>query len=242
MSGVGSINVRSKALHQIPTCQQSQTPQGVIEYCDAGQGPPILYFHGTGAGCDSVFILEQWLLDDGFRVIAPNRPGYYGTPLTSGRSASECADLAAALLESLHVDRVAVIGTSGGGLAACRFASLRPARTACLVLQCAVAHPFSTPGWMPAHLHWLHWAFWHHRICLPLLRLGFRWEMRKIRRDANAVSDSLCGTRAAELLDDDATRSYARLLTASELRCARQPAGIENDWANDSGPHWLTPE
>ena len=96
--------------------KQVETSRGLLEYADVGQGLPILYFHGTGAGNDAAIIIERSLLDDGFRLIVPNRPGYCGTPLSCGRSPSDCADLAAELLDQLDIERVVVIGTSGGGL------------------------------------------------------------------------------------------------------------------------------
>jgi hypothetical protein len=88
-----------------------QTSKGSVEYADVGHGIPTLYFHGN-AGNDAVMV-EKSLVDDGFRLIVPNRPGYCGTPLTCGRSPNDCADLAAELLNQLRVERVDVIGTSG---------------------------------------------------------------------------------------------------------------------------------
>lgn len=113
-----------------------QTSKGIVEYADLGQGIPILYFHGNDVGNDSVVMMEKSLLDDGFRLIAPNRPGYYGTPVTSGRTPSDCADLSAELLDQLRIERAVIIGTSAGGAAACRFAACHPQKTAGLVLQC----------------------------------------------------------------------------------------------------------
>ena len=103
--------------------RQVQTSKGPVEYADVGQGIPILYFHGNDVGNDAVVMMEKSLVDDGFRLIVPNRPGYYGTPLQCGRSPNDCADLAAELLDQLRVERVVVIGTSGGGPPASRFAA-----------------------------------------------------------------------------------------------------------------------
>jgi pimeloyl-ACP methyl ester carboxylesterase len=200
-----------------------------------------LYFHGTGAGNDAALLMEKWLLDDGFRLIVPNRPGYYGTPLCSGRTPNDCADLAAGLLDALHIDRVAVIGTSGGGLAASSFAARHAPRTTCLVLQCASSHPFASGRWMPRRLSSLHWLFRRQRIFRPVLRFGYRREMRRLSRNPNTIVNYLCGERSGAMEGDEATQSLVPLLVASELRCAGQPAGIENDWANAVGEPWLTP-
>src|ERR1700733_1258684 len=90
-----------------------QTSKDPVEYANVGQGIPILFFHGNDVGNDAAVMLEKSLFDDGFRLIVPNRPGYYGTPLSCGRSPSDCANLAAELLNQLCIDRVVVIGFRG---------------------------------------------------------------------------------------------------------------------------------
>ena len=152
--------------------RQVQTSKGPVEYADVGQGIPVLYFHGNGVGNDAAVMLEKSLVDDGFRLIVPNRPGYYGTPLQCGRSHDDCADLAAELLDQLGVERVVVIGTSGGGPPASRFAARHPQRTIALVLQCALSHPFDSGRWMPGGHGLLLPVFRHLWIFLPLLRFG----------------------------------------------------------------------
>ena len=56
----------------------------------------------------------------GFRVIAPSRPGYLRTPFPRDGDAScvRQADLLACVLDTLGVERVAVMGVSAGGVAA----------------------------------------------------------------------------------------------------------------------------
>src|SRR5437867_4148693 len=90
----------------LPENQTVKTPNGPVEFRDAGDGPPVLYFHGTGAGNDLVLVMEDSLVKAGFRLVAPNRPGYYGTPLSSGRSTADCADQAAQLLDVLGLHRI----------------------------------------------------------------------------------------------------------------------------------------
>jgi pimeloyl-ACP methyl ester carboxylesterase len=59
-----------------------ETDCGPVEYSEAGAGDPILYFHGTGVTGDVMVSVEASLVEEGFRVIAPNRPGYGKTPLS----------------------------------------------------------------------------------------------------------------------------------------------------------------
>lgn len=221
--------------------RQVQTSKGPVEYADVGQGIPILYFHGNDVGNDAVVMMEKSLVDDGFRLIVPNRPGYYGTPLQCGRSPNDCADLAAELLDQLRVERVVVIGTSGGGPPASRFAVRDPQRTIALVLQCALSHPFDSSRWMPRGAGWLWPVFRHLSIFLPVLRFGHRRQTRKLVR-GDIVASCMSKDRFAELHESPALQSLGRLLASSMLRCSERPEGIENDWANWAAEPWLTPE
>ena len=218
------------------------TTRGPVDTLEVGEGQPILYFHGTGAGAEIVPPWEHALVDEGFRLIIPNRPGYNGTPLSCGRTPSACADLAAELLERLGIDRVGVIGLSGGGLAASCFAARHRAQTAALVLQCALCHPFTSPRWMPRHLRWLYPLFRYQRVFLPVLRFGFRRDIRKLSRNRERIVTGLSGKRYPEIRDSPATPALVSLLSDGVLRCAQQPAGTENDWANDVGEPWLKPD
>lgn len=63
-----------------------------------------------------------------FRLLSVSRPGFLGTPLESGKSLDEQADLFAAVLDELGIDKVAVFSISAGGLAAYTFAARHPDR------------------------------------------------------------------------------------------------------------------
>ena len=66
-------NLRSLSPQPDVHTQVVQTTRGPVEVLESGQGWPVLYFHGTGAGNDLVPAMEQPLLQDGFRLIVPNR-------------------------------------------------------------------------------------------------------------------------------------------------------------------------
>jgi pimeloyl-ACP methyl ester carboxylesterase len=113
----------------------AKTFAGEIEYAQVGDGPPALIFHGAPGGYDQALLIGTTLLDDGFQVIAPSRPGYLRTPLTVGLTPESQADAMATLLEeSLQIDRVVVVGFSVGAPAAIAFAERHPERTRALIL------------------------------------------------------------------------------------------------------------
>lgn len=124
-----------------------QTAKGSIEYAEIGHGPPVLIIHGDPGGYDQVFELLklQHAENGGFRYIVPSRPGYLRTPLSVGKTPKEQAEAFAALLDSLKIDKVSVIGGSGGGPSAIEFAALYPERCVALVLEAAITTRIVAP-------------------------------------------------------------------------------------------------
>ena len=116
------------------------TPVGVVEYADTGPGTAVLLMlHGTPGGYDQVLshIQATGSANSGARYIVPSRPGYLRTPLASGESPEQQAQLYAALLTKLGISRVFVIGASGGGPSALQFAIQYPERCSGLILEAA---------------------------------------------------------------------------------------------------------
>jgi pimeloyl-ACP methyl ester carboxylesterase len=126
-----------------------ETGYGPIEHASVGQGPPVLAIHGSGGGYDQGLLLAEMALGDGFRVIAPSRFGYLGTPAREDDTPAAQADAHASLLDALGIDRVAVVGLSAGGPSALQFALRHPHRTAALVMISAVSPLPSLPQSQP---------------------------------------------------------------------------------------------
>jgi pimeloyl-ACP methyl ester carboxylesterase len=113
------------------------TRHGPCAYAEAGTGAatgnPILMIHGTGGGYDQGLLFARGLTGAGFRVIAPSRFGYPGTPMPPDPGPEAQADALADLLDGLGIARAAVIGGSAGAIPALAFALRHPARTGALV-------------------------------------------------------------------------------------------------------------
>jgi pimeloyl-ACP methyl ester carboxylesterase len=122
------------------------TAAGVVEVESPGSGTPVLMLHGSPGGIDAARAMGRFLPEDRFRAIALSRPGYLGTPLgPDGTSIDHEADLLAAVLDTLGVDRASVFAWSGGGPSAYRLAVRHPERVAALVAVAAVSSRYEAP-------------------------------------------------------------------------------------------------
>lgn len=95
-----------------------------------------------------------------FKFICLSRPGYLRTPLTTGETAEKQADMTAALLDSLGIEKAAVVGCSAGGPPAVQFCLRHPDRCWGLVMGNAINAPLS---------RW-------HGLLSPIARFFFRWD------------------------------------------------------------------
>lgn len=121
--------------------QVVQTSRGPVEYRLEGRGPVVMVLNGGHCSRDTRLSHEH-LADHGFSVLTPSRPGYDDTPPHMGRTAPEAADTLAALLETLAIPNVAVIGVSAGGPTALAFARQHSGLTRRLILESAVTLPW----------------------------------------------------------------------------------------------------
>jgi pimeloyl-ACP methyl ester carboxylesterase len=213
----------------MPETRTIEAEDGPVEYAEAGEGPAIVYFHGTPGGCEVVFPMERALLNAGFRLIVPNRPGNFGTHLGNRTSGAACAQLAANLIDFLGVSKVAVIGTSAGGPGALSFAALFPARTSALVLQCAQTHRWDDLSWWPKQNRWIY-PISRTPLARRLLHIGFRLECQIVYRLPKAFMKGMAGPRFEEFENDSATWDLYRDLRGPCLKSLSQPAGMINDW------------
>ena len=120
--------------------QVVETSSGPIQYATLGEGAPLLAIHGAGGGFDQGLDIARSLAAAGFRIIAPSRFGYLGTPLPADASAEAQARAHACLLDALGIREANVLGASAGAPSAMQFAIQFPERTKHLILMVPAAY------------------------------------------------------------------------------------------------------
>jgi 2-hydroxy-6-oxonona-2,4-dienedioate hydrolase len=112
----------------------AETSRGRVEYKMSAPTPNYtLMVHGTPGS----YRFASAEVDQNRTLLSPSRPGYFRTPLTSGATPEEQADLFAALLDKLGIKSTVVLGISGGGPAALQFAIRHPEKCQALILWSA---------------------------------------------------------------------------------------------------------
>ncbi len=115
----------------------ANTTKGPIEYRLEGSGPTVMVLNGGHCSRESRLSHER-LIEHGFSVLTPSRPGYDSTPSEVGRTAQEAADALAALMDMLQIPVADVIGISASGPTALAFALRHPSRIRKLVMESTV--------------------------------------------------------------------------------------------------------
>ncbi|MFE7171469.1 alpha/beta fold hydrolase [Streptomyces sp. NPDC057616] len=122
-----------------PATEVVELTQGKVEYRLQRRGRrTVVVLHG-GHMRAGLALGEDVFADEDCSVLVPSRPGYGRTPVSTGRSASEFADVTAALCARLGIAKItAVVGVSGGGPTAVAMAAHHPETVERLILQSAV--------------------------------------------------------------------------------------------------------
>lgn len=116
-----------------------ETNYGKIEFAVRGEGPAVLVLHGAPGGYDQALLFGSVLAQNGFKIIAPSRPGYLRTPLGTGITPLQEAEAMGALLDTLGVESVGILAVDAGAPAAIEFATHYPNRVWALALVSPLA-------------------------------------------------------------------------------------------------------
>ncbi|AXV39352.1 alpha/beta fold hydrolase [Methanobacterium sp. BAmetb5] len=110
------------------------TDYGSIEYAITGNGYPILAVHGNAGGFDQGLMMANKTIDAKFQVISVSRFGYLRSSIPEKASVAMQADVYDSLLDSLNIEKTAVVGYSAGSASSIQFALRHPERVSALIL------------------------------------------------------------------------------------------------------------
>jgi 2-hydroxy-6-oxonona-2,4-dienedioate hydrolase len=137
-----------------------ETSQGAIEYYTVGDMTnPVLVLHGNPGSVFVNSLFEDIFRYAGLSMISVSRPGYYKTPLSSGKTLEAQSKLYKLLLDELGIESLFVFGISGGGPAATQFALDYPQRCKGLILTAAITQKYAPPG-LEKFLYSNEFLFW----------------------------------------------------------------------------------
>lgn len=182
----------------------------MTNYHDQGEGPPVLFLHGSGPG---VSAWANWRLTIAglaphFRCIAPDLAGFGYSPVPDTWSFNRETWLAqiVALLDALGLERVHVVGNSFGGGMALALAINHPERVDRLVLMGSVGAKFELTRELD-----LVWGYTPSLAAMAEVMDAFAY-------DRSLISDDLIAMRYEASNRADVAAAYARMFPAPRQR------------------------
>jgi len=202
-----------------------ETALGPVRCRDEGDGPCVLFVHGSPGGDDQGSLMTRFLRDRGWRTVAFARPGYHGTPLTDdNRTPDDQAALAAAVMDALDVGRFAVMCWSGGGPTSYRLAATHADRVTSLVGVAAVSSPFEFEGAGEEKLLMGRFGAWLSR---EMVRHAPKETVKSLVKEEGHLDKDARKALVESIWDDPTRRSFA--LELMETVSGDRKAGFEND-------------
>lgn len=124
----------AKELTEEGTSRTVQTADWKLHYNEAGEGHPIVLLHGSGAGATgwSNFRPNIGYLSQRYRVLAVDMPGW-GKSDAALAEDYDHAEATLQLLDTLGIEKAALVGNSMGGMTSLTFATRYPDRISHLI-------------------------------------------------------------------------------------------------------------
>ena len=206
----------------------ADTALGPVEYAVVGSGTPVVVVHGTPGGIDAAALMARFLPRDGIAAILLSRPGYLGTPLADRTTIDQQADLLAALLDTLGIDRAGLYTWSGGGPAGYRLAVRHPERVTCLLANAAVSQAYHAPQQDLATKLMFTTAPGRWLLRLVAAHQPEQYIRAELAAEGD-LSDEQLAQRVQEVLADPAKRDLALALGPTAVPDRHRRDGFHND-------------
>ena len=134
--------------HLDDSLREVRTPAGVLRYYDTGDGPPLLFLHGSGPGVTGHRNFRGVLpkFSAQFRCLVLEFPGFGVSDDAGGHPMIAAHGAAASFIDALSLDRFDIVGNSMGGSVAINLAIQQPQRVRRLVTIGGIGTNLFTPG------------------------------------------------------------------------------------------------
>jgi pimeloyl-ACP methyl ester carboxylesterase len=209
-----------------------ETARGPVELADTGgTGPAVLCSHGGIGGVDQARILLAWLDPAEYRLLCPSRPGYLGTPLESGPSIEDQADLFAALLDALGVERAAVVAASSGGPPGYVFALRHPERVWALVAIDAVSGYYDMPETAGPIAQAIFTTSWGQKLVQKIGEKKPEWFLRQLLAAEAYFTKAQIKAHIDYVLGSPEALDFMRAFMNTMNPYTPRKAGTDNDMA-----------
>jgi len=208
------------------------TACGPVEYAQRGDGPVVLAAHGGPGGYDQALVVGELFRKNGFKVIAPSRPGYLGTPLNGGKTAEEQGDFMAALLDALSIPKAIMIGISGGGPASYQFAQRHPEKAQALLVIDGISMNYSKVDDISKTEEWMYMSRPGQWLTGFLFKHFPAAVVKSFLQTESALDKHDLGERVKEIVGDEIKFAYVDgIFKTMSGRFSERKTGAENDVA-----------
>ena len=135
-------------MNPAPDPREIETPAGVLRYYDEGEGPALLFLHGSGPGVTGWRNFRGILptFAPHYRCLVLEFPGFGVSDDFGGHPMVTAQGAVAPFLDALDVPRVDVVGNSMGGGVGINFAIHQPDRVGKLVTIGGIGTNVFSPG------------------------------------------------------------------------------------------------
>jgi pimeloyl-ACP methyl ester carboxylesterase len=209
-----------------------ETVAGKVEFdLTEGEGPVVLASHGGIGGVDQARLMLGWLDPADYRLLSVSRPGYLNTPLASGRSIEEQADLFAALLDALGVERAATVAFSSGGPPGYMFAARHPGRVSALVAIDSVSGYHEMPKTAGPIAQVIFMSRWGQKFMEMLVQKKPAWFLRQLFQGTAYFTKQQIQAHIDFALGSPKALAFIRGFMATMNPYNPRKAGTDNDAA-----------